>query len=158
MARYECHFSEEYWHFTLWIVGSWRNTLFVVFTWMGAAMTKEEILILMYNQYFQTMRDYLVHIQSLILLLVTACAYIFFKSQTKPIKYLSGVMFLVGVINLVIGFVAYSNLLSTILDLRLSPSKADLMAIGCYVWVQFIIGLIVLFSVMYCAVAGRYAK
>lgn len=119
-------------------------------------MKPEEIL--MYNQYFQTMRDYLVHIQSLILLLLTACAFIYLRSQTKHIKYLSGFTFLIGVINLVIGLFAYSNLLSTILDLRLSPSKADLMAIGCYVWAQFIIGLIILSSVMYCAVRGRYAK
>ncbi len=119
-------------------------------------MAPEEIL--MYDQYFQTMRDYLLHIQNLTLLLVTACAFMCLRSQTQHIKYLSGFTFLIGVISLVIGLFAYSSLLSTILDLRLNPSKADLMATGCYVWVQFIIGLIVLTSVMYCAVRGRYAK
>lgn len=104
------------------------------------------------------MRDYLLHIQNLLLLLVTACAYIYFKSSTKKIKWIASITGVIGLINLIIGLSAFSNLLKTILEVRSNPSEADLMAMGCYVWTQSIIGLLMLLSLIYCAVKGRYAQ
>lgn len=119
-------------------------------------MNHQEIL--MYNEYFQTMRDYLLHIQNLLLLLITACVYMFLKSSNKKIKLIAGITGCVGLINLIIGLSAYSKLLKTILAVRTSPSDADLMAIGCYVWTQSIIGFLMLLFIIYCAIKGRYAQ
>ena len=114
--------------------------------------------ILMYNEYFQTMRDYLLHIQNLLLLLVTACVYIYFKSSTKKIKWIASITGVIGLINLIIGLSAFSKLLKTILAVRTNPSDADLMAIGCYVWTQSIIGFLMLICLIYCVIKGRYAQ
>lgn len=119
-------------------------------------MNSQEIL--MYNEYFQTMRDYLMHIQNLLLLLVTACVYIFFKASNKKIKWIATITGVIGIINLTIGLSAFSKLLKTILVVRTNPSDADLMSIGCYVWTQSIIGFLMLLSLIYCTVKGKYAK
>jgi hypothetical protein len=119
-------------------------------------MSQDQIL--MYTEYFQTMRDYLVHLQSLTLLLLTACSYMYLKSQTRQAKIASGIAFFIGVVSLIVGLTAFNKVLNIILDLKVNPVKADLMQIGCYVWTQFILGLITLVVLIFCGVRGNYAK
>lgn len=111
--------------------------------------------ILMYTEFFQTSRDYLIHLQSLMVLLLTACAYMYFKAKNKMIRHGVSLAFVLGLLNLMVGLCAFSKLLSTILDLRSNPKAADIMQIGNYIWWQFLIGIVALILFLLCALKRK---
>jgi len=116
----------------------------------------DENIILMYTEFFQTSRDYLLHLQSITVLLLTACVYLYFKCTTNYVRWAISVAFVACTANLVIGLCAFSKLLSTILDLRSNPGSVDITQIGSYIWWQFFIGVVVLILILFSTVIGKY--
>jgi|GEM_PF-4713640 len=112
--------------------------------------------ILMYTEFFQTNRDYLLHLQNLTILLLMANAYLFYKLKIK--KSLAGfflvAFFIINIINIIVGLGAYSEQLSTILALR--NGSADLMDINPYIYWKFGINAFVLVGLLYFAIKEKW--
>jgi hypothetical protein len=110
----------------------------------------------MYSEFLQTNRDYLLHLQNLTILLLTANAYLFYKLRSK--KSITGCLlisiFIINVINIMIGLEAYSEQLSTILALRVD--SADLMSINPYIYWKFGVNVLTLVGLLYIAIKEKW--
>jgi hypothetical protein len=102
-----------------------------------------------YPEFFQTNRDYILHLQQICILLISATSIIFYNN--KNINNWSFIIaislsFICGITNLIVGLHLYSNFLGTILDF--ATKIPDLKQIGCWIKVQFTLDIINLFLII----------
>lgn len=96
-----------------------------------------------YPEFFQASRDYISHLQQIAILLITATSIIYYSNRdTKNWLFLIaiGLSFLCGIVNLIMGLHLYSNLIGTILDF--ATKTPDLGRIGCWIYMQFTLGVL----------------
>lgn len=93
-----------------------------------------------WSEFFQANRDYIIHLQQIAILLISAISIIFYNN--KEIKkcsfiFVLGAAFVLALGNIIIGFHLYSNLMDTILKFAKKDVVPDLSGISNWVYVQF---------------------
>lgn len=99
-----------------------------------------------YPEFFQASRDYILHLQQIGILLISAISIVFFKSKNNknpPFTFVAVLSFLLGVANLILGIYSYSTLLGTILDFS-TKILPDLGKIRCLITIQFSLSIVIL--------------
>ena len=101
--------------------------------------------ILMYKEFFQTSRDYIIYLQQIAILLVSAISFLFYKNKDKrncAFIILISFSFLFSIINMILGLFLYSDLLRIILDF--SSKVPDVTKIKTWIYAQFTLDIIIL--------------
>lgn len=102
-----------------------------------------ETLTWIYPEFFQANRDYILHLQQISILLITATSVIFYNnkdSKNRSFLIVISLSFICGVVNLIIGLHLYSNLLGTILDF--ATKLPNFNQISCWITIQFTLSII----------------
>lgn len=94
------------------------------------------------QEYLNTSRDYIIHLQQITLLLATASALLIYFSK-KICWWTLGVAFFLSVINSIVGFYLYAHLLEIILEFK-NNNSPDITSIRCFVNIQFWLNIVVL--------------
>jgi hypothetical protein len=94
-----------------------------------------------YPAFFQATRDYLLYLQQLSVLLITATGILFYanKNPSRTFTVLAIVTFISGVLTLISGLLLYSSFLNSILNFIKKPSFQE---IRCWINTQFILALV----------------
>lgn len=119
-------------------------------------MTMNAQTMWIYTEYFQTSRDYVLHLQQLGVLLITAIAIVFYNnaaSKSKLFLFLIGFAFVISIINLIIGLTMYGGLLGLTLDFSLKIP--DLTSIKCGIYSQFGLELLILFLLFFAVITQK---
>lgn len=112
-----------------------------------------------YPEFFQANRDYILHLQQISILLITATSIIFYNNRNInnwSFIIAISISFICGIINLIVGLHIYSNLLGIILDFATKPPNFN--QISCWINIQFTLGLINLIFIMISVVFIRSKK
>ncbi|CZG73307.1 hypothetical protein [Legionella pneumophila] len=91
-----------------------------------------------YTEFLNVYRDYVLYLQQMGILLITAISVIFFKNrknQNTPFYLTIYTAFLLAIVNLFVGLCIYSNILGLILDV--SQKLPDLTSLKFGVYWQF---------------------
>lgn len=110
-----------------------------------------------YPEFFQAAREYLLYLQQLSVLLITAVAIIFYtnKNPSRIFSILAITTFISGILTLISGLLLYSSFLSSILNFLKNPSFQE---IRCWINIQFILALVTTVFVGLTAYVSRVKK
>ncbi len=97
-----------------------------------------------YPEFFQASRDYILHLQQIAILLISAISIVLYNNRnTKDLFFIWIIIFsfLCSLGSLIIGLYSYSDLLSKILEFK---DGIDLREITCLINIQFFLDIIAL--------------
>ena len=102
-----------------------------------------------YPEFFQASRDYILYLQQIGILLISAISIVFFKNRSNtsvPFVLMAFISFMLGVLNLILGIYSYSTLLGAILDF--STGAPRLGKIRYLINIQFSLSIAILVSLL----------
>lgn len=83
------------------------------------------------------------HYQYLIILILSACVFVFIKSNRQNVRVPSAVGAFLGIVNVFVGLYLHSKVLNIILDFINSPDQPNLVSsFRCIVFIQIILGTV----------------
>lgn len=103
----------------------------------------QQVLNWIYPEFFQVNRDYILHLQQIAILLISATSIIFYNNRNIKnwsFMIVIWISFLCGIVNLIVGLHLYSNLLGVILDFATKTPSFN--PISCWINIQFSLGII----------------
>lgn len=98
-------------------------------------MTVDSQELWIYTEFLNVYRDYVLYLQQMGILLITAISIVFFKNckeQTCPFYLTIYTAFLLAIVNLFAGLWLYSNILGLILDVSLKLPDLTSLKYGVY--------------------------